>query len=438
MAEPRASDPPAIAPARASRRLAVTFGLGFSSGLPLALSSGTLTYFLSKYGVSVETVGLFGVVSVPYTYKFLWAPILDRVDPFPFAGLGRRRGWLLLTQLGLFVSILGTAFSDPARSPLATALGAFAIACSSASQDIVVDALRVESLEAKNQGWGAALTQWGYRIGMLVSGFLALHMADRVSFRTVYLAMAGLCLLGPLATLLAIEPAVARTAEEGTFGDVIVRAIVAPFRSLAARLPLALVVLFLLVYRLGDAWAGQMTNPYLVATGFTGGEIANVTKLFGTIATVVGVAIGGMIVSRVSASRSLPFAVVIMAVSNLGYAWLTTRGHSTLALTIAVSVENVTSGIGGSIAIAWMSSLCEPGKAATQYALLSALTSMSRTHLVVASGFVKAFLDHSVGGGSSWPLYFLVTVFAGVPGIALAILLARRSPEQGLEQRQQA
>jgi len=432
---------PSLDPSQARRRLAVTLGLGFSSGLPLALSGGTLTYFLARENVAVETVGLFGLASIPYTYKFLWSPLIDRVSPGPFARFGRRRGWLIVTQLGLLLAIAGTAFTHPSRRPLATLVGALAIAFFSASQDIVVDALRVESLEDENQGWGAALTQWGYRIGMFASGFGALHLADHFSFGVVYGTVAALSTLGAIATFCAIEPSVPKEPEDGSFGEILARAIVAPFRSFSARHPFAWIVAFLLVYRLGDAWAGQMTNSYLVEAGFTGGEIANVTKAFGILATLAGVAIGGFVASRASPTRSLPFAVVIMAVSNVSYAWLATRGHSMFALAVAVSIENVTSGIGGSVAIAWMSTLCEKGKAATQYALLAALTSMSRTHLGAASGYVKSYVARSLDGGafetSAWSAYFLVTVLAGVPGILLAFYLAHRSAEQRLDQRQE-
>lgn len=437
--------PPVVDPGTSrgtrDRRLAITFWLGFASGLPLALSSGTLTYFLARYGVKPEVVGLFGLVAVPYTYKFLWAPLLDRLDPGPLVRIGRRRGWLLLIQLALAAAILATGLTDPERRPLMTAIGAFAIAILSASQDVVVDALRVESLDLGDEGWGAALTQWGYRLGMFASGFGALHLADRAAFREVYAVMAALALLGCVATWFAIEPESASRPEHEPFTEFLTKAIVAPFRSLASRHPFAWIVGFLVVYRLGDAWAGQMTNPYLVQAGFTGGEIANVIKLYGTIATFAGIAAGGYVVSRVSAVRSLPYAVILMAVSNVGYAWLATAGHSIPALTIAVSIENVTSGLGGSIAIAWMSTLCERGGAAAQYALLSAMTSMSRTHLVAASGYVKAAIDHGIAGsslaGSGWALYFLATVVAGLPGIGLAFIVTGRS-EQRAEQRLEA
>lgn len=411
------------------RRLLVTLALGFASGLPLALSSGTLTYFLARAGLDERAMGLFGLASLPYTYKFVWAPVLDRVPPGPLAFLGQRRGWLLLAQLGLFASIVGTGFTDPAGHPLRTALGALGIAFFSASQDVVIDALRVESLAERDQGWGAALTMWGYRIGMLASGFGALHLADHVSFRVVYACMAGLAIAGSLGVWLAIEPRRVIPEREGSMLDALRGALVAPFRQLAARHPIWLLAGFLVVFRLGDAWAGQLSNAYLVSVGFTGAEIANVTKLVGVAATAVGVGLGGYLVSRWASVRLLPFAAVIMAFSNVAYAWLATRGHRIDALTIAVVVEYATSGIGQAITVAWLSSLCERGRTATQYAVLTALISASRTLLVAFSGYVKAYADQVAGpDGNGWSLYFALTVVAGVPGILLAVVLARRGP----------
>lgn len=410
------------------RRLAVTFALGFASGLPLALSSGTLTYFLARHGLDERAVGLFGLASIPYTAKFAWAPIFDRVRPGPFARLGQRRGWLLLAQLGLFASIVATGFTDPARLPIGTMVAAMALAFFSASQDVIIDALRVETLAERDQGWGAALTMWGYRIGMLASGFGALHLADLFPFRLVYGVMAGLALLGSLVAWFAIEPPRVETVSTRSFGDEMREAVVEPFRQLAARQPILLLAVFLAVFRLGDAWAGQMSNVYLVGVGFTGAEIANVTKLVGVIATAVGVGVGGFLVSRVGAARLLPFAAVIMAFSNVGYAWLATRGHRLEALSIAVIVEYFTSGTGQAITVAWLSSLCERGRTATQYAVLTAMISTSRTLLVGFSGFVVEWARELAGPtGNAWSLYFLLTAFAGIPGIILAFPLSRRT-----------
>lgn len=419
-----------------ARRLIVTLALGFASGLPLALSRGTLTFFLARFGVSIEAVGLFGLVGIPYSYKFLWAPLIDRLRPFPFAFLGRRRGWLLLAQLGLFASIVATAFTNPDTAPLRTACGALGIAFFSATQDVVIDALRVETLSERDQGWGAALTTWGYRIGMLASGFGALHLADLTTFRNVYAAMAGLAIVASLATWFVIEPHPEARQKAGSLVASLQSALIEPFQSLAQRHPFRLIALFLMVYKLGDVWSGHLASVYFVQAGFTGAEIANVTKFIGVIATMVGVGLGGALISRVSPRRCLPYGAVIMSVSNLGYAWLATRGHDVNALVVAVGIENVTSGIGSSIAIAWLSSLCAPGKTATQYALLSALTSMSATHLVALSGYVKTFTDGFVHHHQTmqWPVYFTVTAAAGLPGIGLAfMILVRESQEEPSE-----
>lgn len=411
-----------------ARRLAVTFALGFASGLPLALSSGTLTYFLARRGLGPEAIGLFGLASIPYTLKFLWAPVFDRLRPGPLAHLGMRRGWLLLVQLGLFAAITGTGMMDPVRRPLATMAAAMALAFFSASQDVIIDALRVETLAERDQGWGAALTMWGYRIGMLASGFGALHLADLLPFRVVYGTMAGLSLLGSAVAWFAIEPPRHTDPSSRSLREELREAVVEPFHQLARRQPIALLAVFLAVFRLGDAWAGQMSNVYLVGVGFTGAEIANVTKLVGVVATAVGVGCGGFLVARYGAARLLPFAAVIMAFSNVGYAWLATRGHRLDALSIAVVIEYATSGVGQAITVAWLSSLCERGRTATQYAVLTALISTSRTLLVGLSGYVVAWSSKLAGpSGNAWSLYFLLTAVAGIPGILLSLPLSRRT-----------
>lgn len=446
-----------------ARRLGGTFLLGFASGLPRALAGGTLTYFLSKAGVAIETVGLFALVASPYTWKFLWAPLFELTPPAPFARLGRRRGWLALVQVLLAAAIFVAGTTDPSRNAFATAAASLAIALFSASQDVLVDGLRVESLAERDQGWGAALTQWGYRVGMMASGYGALRYAgkgiegveryDHAVFQTIYAALAVLAVLGMAGTFLSIEPATAEreaTEDGGKDSTSSARGSASPDgsraggwllearRALAApaeKVPFAVLVPFLVVFRLGDAWAGQLTNTYVTSAGFTAEQIADVTKLVGVLATVIGAGVGGFLLARVAAHRALPFAALLMAVSNLAYAWLATRGDDVVALAVAVVVENGTSGIGGAVTIAFLSSLCTRGRAATQYALLTALLSASATHLAAVSGYLQAACQRYAAahdGASPWVLYFVLTALAGLPGIVLALVIARlpslRSP----------
>src|SRR5579872_2300644 len=305
----------ALAVYRQPRLIAILL-MGFSSGLPLALTFGTLSYWLAELGVSLTAIALFGLVRTSYSLKFLWSPLIDRLPiPFLTPWLGRRRSWALLIQALLAAAILALGMTDPAVDPAATALAAVAVAFLSASQDIVIDAYRIELLLPEEQGAGAAATQWGYRFGLLASGAGALYAAAFGGWRFAYTLMAALMAVGMITVWLTPEPGGIQPPEPlpgpnaaARIRAWLVRAVVAPFLDMAQRtgaIQLAAIAAFIVLYKFGDALAGSMSNPLYVALGFTKVEVATVSKVYGVVATLVGVALGGLVVARIGVFRSL-------------------------------------------------------------------------------------------------------------------------------------
>jgi PAT family beta-lactamase induction signal transducer AmpG len=321
--------------------------MGFASGLPLALTGATLSLRLADIGVSLTAIGLFTLVRFSYSCKFLWAPLIDGLPiPLVTARLGRRRGWAMTLQAALALAILVLGFTDPLANPWPTVLAAVVVAFLSASQDIVIDAYRIELLQPEEQGAGAAATQWGYRFGMLASSAGALYAASFGGWTFAYALMATLMLVGFATVLLTpepagidgLEPVTGETAAERVRAW-IARAVVAPFADLVRRYGaagLGLILLFTILYKLGEAVAGTMANPLYVLLGFTKVEIATVAKIYGVAATLAGVAAGGLLVARLGVLRALLVAGVLQMLSNLMYAVQVLVGHDVpmLALTI--------------------------------------------------------------------------------------------------------
>jgi PAT family beta-lactamase induction signal transducer AmpG len=416
----------ALAVYREPRLLAILL-MGFSSGLPLALTGATLSLRLADIGVSLTAIGLFTLVRSPYTFKFLWAPLIDRL---PLPGIttrfGRRRGWALTIQTALALAILWLGFTDPLADPWMTVLAALAVAFLSASQDVVIDAYRIELLRPEEQGAGAAATQWGYRFGMIASGAGALYAASFGGWAFAYAVMAGLMLVG-MATVWAtpeprgvpLAPLVGATAAARTV-DWLKNAVAAPFiemfgRGGAGRF--AVILAFVMLYKLGDAIAGTMSNPLYVALGFTKVEIANVAKVFGVAATLAGVAIGGVIVLRLGVMRALLIGGVLQMLSNIFYILQVWVGHSVPMLMVTIGVENLTSGIGSAAFVAYLSGLCNIAFTATQYALLSSLATVG-VNLLSASG---GYLADELG----WVRFFVLSMIMALPGIGLLLWLMR-------------
>jgi PAT family beta-lactamase induction signal transducer AmpG len=406
-------------------RLLLIMALGFASGLPLALTFGTLTFWLAEEGVSKSAIGLFALVGTAYTLKFLWSPLMDQLSlPLLTRWLGRRRSWMLVCQIVLMLTMVGLGQTQPAVDAGMVALWAVILAFASASQDIVIDAYRVEILAEEEQGAGAAMIVFGYRVGMLVSGAGALYIASVAPWSTVYIAMAAAMGLGVLATLLAPEPeAPARIAS--TVGSAMERAIAwlrravaEPFLEFLSRPGWLAFLAFVLLYKLGDAAVGVMTSPLYVELGFSKTEVAEVVKLFGLVATLLGAFLGGLMVARLGMLPALWVCGILQLFSNLGFAGLAMAGHDVTALAAVIAFENLAGGMGTTAFVAFLAALCNRNYTATQYALLSSLTAVARTFIAAPGGFLAEQVN--------WPVYFLLTAIVAIPGLLLIAVLQKR------------
>lgn len=407
------NEPPTGMAALMNRRLAVMLPLGFASGLPLALTAGTLQAWLTVEGVDLKTIGIFTLVGLPYTLKFLWAPFMDRIVP-PW--LGRRRGWMLLTQLCVAFGLVLMAMTSPRTHPERLAAYALLVAFLSASLDIVFDAYRTDTLQPHERGLGAAVWVNGYRIALLVAGAGALWLADAIGWPTAYLTMAAVMLAGVAVILASPEPT--RLADPPkSLGE----AVGAPLREFFSR-PQALGFLAVIVlYKLGDAFASSLQTAFLIGgLGFSATEVGAVKGL-GIFATLFGALLGGVMMTRASLVPSLLLFGLLQAVSNLGFAVLAAAGKSTAILTAAVVIENVTGGMGTAAFVALVMSLCDPRYTATQFALLSSLEALGR----VFAGRPSAGLVDMMG----WAQFFVVTLVVALPGL-LAVWWLRHHIEQ--------
>ncbi|MGB8275270.1 MAG: AmpG family muropeptide MFS transporter [Alphaproteobacteria bacterium] len=413
----------AVAIYRDPRILAIFF-MGFSSGLPLALIGATLGVWLGEAKVSLTAIGFFALTGVAYNVKFLWSPVMDRAPiPWLTRKLGRRRSWALVTQALLIAAILGLGHTDPGANPAATALFAVLVAFASASQDIVIDAFRVDLLADHEQGAGAAATGLGWRTGALVSGAGALYAAAFGGWSFAYMVMAACVLVGMAAVLLTRDPN-GRADPPGasdhgqTFAAWLKSAVIDPFADFIVRQDWALILLFVALYKMGDAFAGVMSSPFYVAMGFTKSEIATVSKIFGTAATGIGVVFGGILVYRFGTMAALIFCGVLQMLSNLMFAIQAVVGHDVGFLMLTIGIENVSGGMGSAAFVAYLSALCTTAFTATQYALLSSLAVMPRTFLASSGGIVADELG--------WVRFFIVSTFAAVPGLLVLFALIRR------------
>ena len=408
----------------ADPRVLRILGFGFVSGLPLALTTGTLSYWLAREGVDKTTIGLFALLGIPYALKMFWAPLLDHLPaPGPFARLGRRRGWAVVIQGLLMAALLVLGAVDPLTDPFALALAALAVAFLSASQDIVIDAFRIELLEQDEQGAGAAAIQLGYRVGMLVSGAGAIWLSAALPWFWVYAAMAACVPLGTLVVLSAPEPALSAQTGAGRRGYAawMRHAVVDPFADFMARRGWVAILAFALLYKFGDAIGGVMANPFYVEIGFSPEEIAAVTKLFGLGATIAGTLAGGVLVVRAGLLPALFIAGVLQAVTNLLFALLAWAGPETALLALAVGADNFTGGLGSAAFVAYLSSLCSLAYTATQYALLTSFMALGRSFLSSGGGWLADQVD--------WVSFFVLTTFLALPGLALLLWIQRLGRE---------
>ncbi len=386
-----------------SGRMLVALLMGFSSGLPLLLTGSVLQAWMSDEGVDLGTIGLFALVGLPYTLKFLWAPLTDRFC-LPF--FGRRRGWLVVIQLMLMISIAALGWTQPATSPLIVALAAWLVTFFSASQDIVVDAYRREALTDNELGLGASLYVNGYRVGMLLASGGGLILADFMSFAMVYQLMALTMLVGILTTIFAPEP----DAHSGT-PTTLREAVIQPFVDYFRRQDAVLILLFILLYKVGDTMASHMTIPFYLDIGFSKTEVGAIVKLFGFWATIVGSIIGGVMILRTGIYTALWTFGVLQAVSTAGFAVLAQIGYSLPVLAGVIAFENLSAGMGTAAFVAFMASLTNKKFTATQYALLSSLMGVPRVIVAAPTGYFAEWLG--------WTLFFSICALIAVPGLLL-------------------
>lgn len=500
------------------RRLIAVLFLGFASGLPLALTAATLQARLTEAGADLTTIGFFALVGVAYSLKFLWSPLIDRsMPPGLFKKLGHRRGWTLLFQLALMVAIAVFGFINPAVSPVATAAMAVVVAFLSASQDIVIDAYRIEILDDEQQGAGAAMIQYGYRLGMLVSGAGALFIAEfayryfagtdapatpetlqpdavNLSWIVTFIAMAALMAIGIATTLLVGEPPLRRAAvSSGIEGEasfalrmVVIlgamavailaflgikegltqlgwprwapnvvatlvaafvpvgivmllprptprsnrqyqairlwldNAVMKPFAEVTKRDGWVLILLFIVLFKLGDAVLGTMATAFYLNIGFTKFEIGEISKVFGLVATLLGVWVGGLMVMKWGMGKSLLLTGVLQLLSNLMFSWQAYVGHDVNWLYLTIALENFTGGMASAAFVAYISRLCNLQFTATQYALFSSLAAVGRTVIASPMGGIA----EQIG----WVDYFLLSTVMAIPGMLLLIFMLRRYP----------
>jgi PAT family beta-lactamase induction signal transducer AmpG len=399
-------------------RMLVVFALGFYSGLPLLLTLSTLTAWLFDAKVDRAAIGLFAAVGTPYALKFLWAPLMDGVRLPLLAKLGRRRSWLVVIQALLALSIAAMLFADPAIDPLSTALVCVVIATLSATQDIVIDAYRVERLSVDEQGMGAAQVTLGYRIGMLVAGAGALAIADAVGWQLTYLIMAAIMASGLVLTLLMKEPEKAPVLKPFAFGSFLRDSVIAPFKDFMTRPHWSQVLAFVILYKLGDAFMGVMFNPFLMDLGFTKTQIAQVVKIYGLIATLIGAYAGGWLVLRFGMFRTLLLGGFIHMLTNLLLLEQAARGADMHFLIVSIISENFSGGISTTAFIAYLAALCKRHYTATQYALLSSLAAFGRTWLSTPSGWLASTLG--------WQGFFAIASTMAIPGLLLLCWLERQ------------
>lgn len=384
-------------------RMLVSFLMGFSCGVPLLLTLSVLQAWMTEEGVDLSVIGLFALVGLPYTLKFVWSPVVDR---FTLSFLGRRRGWLLIVQILLVVAIAGLGLTSPRENPWQVAFAALLVTFFSASQDIVVDAYRREDLRDIELGLGASFYVNGYRVGMLLAGSGGLILADHVSFRLVYLFLAASLLVGIVTTLLCREPEVPagtpRTIREAVFE---------PFIEYFKRNQAILILAFILLYKIGDQMASTMTTPFYLEIGFSKTEIGAVAKLFGFWATIAGGLVGGIVLLKMRIKTALLGFGFLQAISTIGFSLLALVGNKVAALAAVIAFENFSGGMGTAAYVAYMASITNKKFTATQYALLSSLMGVPRVLASAPTGFMVESLG--------WFLFFILCAAVAVPGLIL-------------------
>lgn len=402
------------------------FFYGFSSGLPFLLTLSTLSLWLKEVGLSHTTIGIFVFVTIPYTFKFLWGPVVDRIRiPFLFGALGQRRSWAFVSQIMLMFMLVGLGSSDPRHHIFQTALWALGVAFCSAVQDITIEAYRIEIIDEDRQGSAASSSYLGYRMGMMTSSVGALYLATLFSWKTAYITMAALVGVGLLTTLLSLSPPHFTRPPEQLLKNRSLRewmrsTYLLPFKDLSRALDWRIVLAFVFFYKIGDTTLNVMNMPFLVDLGFSNIEIANVAKFFGISAMILGGIIGGAFLNRFGLYLSLLMYAILQIMASLMFVWQALVGCDLGVLTLTIGFENFSCGVGAVSVIAYLSSLCRTPYTATHFALLSSLGSFARILLSSATGIVADLL--------SWPLFFGVTALASLPFLLLLMYASDHFP----------
>ena len=398
-----------------SQRMLIALLMGFAAGLPLLLTGSVLQAWLKEGGIKLTDIGLFALVGLPYTLKFLWAPLFDR---YALPRVGRRRGWLIVTQLALAGALAALSLAQPTPNHILwIAVASLIVAFFSASQDIVIDAYRRESLSDDELGLGSALYVNGYRIGMLLAGGGGLILADHTSFAFMYQFMAACMAACVIVTWLAPEPPLLK----GTPGT-LYEAFVLPLRDYIERDGAWLALAFILLYKIGDTMASSMTTPFYLEMGYSKTEIGTVVKLFGFWATIAGGTIGGIIILRIGLARALWWFGAGQLLSTLGFLLLAYAGHNTIALAAVIAFENFTGGMGTTAFVAFMAALTNRRFTATQYALLSSLMGVPRVLLSAPTGWLALTLG--------WPGFFALCTLLAIPGLLMIRSVTRLEASQ--------
>lgn len=383
--------------------------LGFASGLPLYLTSSTLAAWMTNEGVSLKTIGVFSLVGASYTFKFVWSPLMDRYFP-PF--LGRRRGWLVVTQVLLMVALVGMGQVNPKDNPFLMAALAALVAFLSASQDIVADAYRTDLLSEDERAFGVSVFTLGYRVGMLIALAVGLILSDLIGWKYTYAAMGGFLVIGLVAAVLGPEP----TAESPP--RTLVDAVVKPFQEFLSRgWPAILALVFIVAFRVGDAIAFRMYTPFVLRMGFTNTEYGLITKLPGMIGSISGAVVGGLLVTKIGLRRSLFLFGTAQALTNLLYLALSIHGKDDAFLAFTVASDNFTGGMGGAAISIFMTALCNKNFSATQFALLSSLSAVPMQLLGAVSGYLAE--------GLGWTNFYVFTTVAMAPALVLLAFIPR-------------
>ncbi len=393
------------------KKMLISLIMGFVSGVPLLLTITLLQAWLTDEGISKSTIGLFALVGLPYSLKFLWAPFFDR---YVISKLGRRRGWLIISQVLLILSIIGLGLTNPTLNPFNVAVLALLVTFFSASQDIVIDAFRRESLHDNEQTLGASAYVLGYRIGALAAGAGGLILADLMSYQYVYSIMAVIMIIGVITTLLAEEPEA--VGEPSSFINAVKNPFIEFFQRFKDKdntnltVPI-LILMFILLYKVGDTMAHSLSTNFYLDIGFTKTEIGTVVKVFGLVATLIGAFLGGIISLKIGLFRSLIMFGLFQAIATLGFAALAIIGNNILALMVVISLENLAAGMGYTAYLAFIANMTNKEFTATQFALMTAIMSLPRTIFSGSSGFLVELFD--------WELYFVFCSLIAIPALII-------------------